>query len=222
MKCSSCGWESIDGAEFCVNCGKSLPVTKRCFACGTLNFHGATRCGNCGAALLASVAEEASDLTSAKKCKWCGNVVGDDEDVCQECLSRSKDTKVHVTFKKKKPSRRLTVCAIYLMLSGMAAVGFGLLLIFLHVLIVESFGFSTGVGTCGSVIALFGLVSVAGGTMAIRRKHFILVLLGSIFSLLSLVLIFGALLGFLGVFLGVPFGLIGIVLLTPTQHEFGM
>lgn len=223
MKCSSCGRESVEGAEYCIKCGSPISVARRCSKCGTLNLRGTTRCGECGAELLPSFAEEAGTEAPGKKCKWCGNTVGDDEEVCRECLSRSAETKVHdrTYRKKKKPSRRLTVCAIYLILTGIAAFGFGLALIFIDTLIVESFGYSTGVGACGALTAMLGLVSALGGALAVTRRQFLLVVIGSICSLLCTMLIAGSLLGIVGMALGVPIGMIGPVLLHPTKEEFG-
>ncbi|MCQ2243854.1 MAG: zinc ribbon domain-containing protein [Bacteroidaceae bacterium] len=48
MKCSSCGAEIKEGAEFCVVCGKPLPKRKKCPKCGTEVLEGVMFCTNCG------------------------------------------------------------------------------------------------------------------------------------------------------------------------------
>lgn len=48
MKCSSCGAEIKEGAEFCVVCGKKLPKRKKCPNCGAEVLEDAMFCTNCG------------------------------------------------------------------------------------------------------------------------------------------------------------------------------
>ena len=48
MKCSSCGAEIKEGAEFCVVCGKPLPKRKKCPKCGTEVLEDVMFCTNCG------------------------------------------------------------------------------------------------------------------------------------------------------------------------------
>src|SRR6266478_1884187 len=52
MNCSVCGRENPDGAKFCNQCARPLPV--RCLKCGTLNPVGSMFCNECAAPLTSS------------------------------------------------------------------------------------------------------------------------------------------------------------------------
>lgn len=58
MKCSGCGAEVKEGAEFCVVCGKKLPKRKKCSKCGTEVLENVLFCTNCGNKFEQPVVEE--------------------------------------------------------------------------------------------------------------------------------------------------------------------
>jgi uncharacterized OB-fold protein len=61
MRCSKCGSDNRDGANFCHVCG-TAPGSK-CATCGALNQPGANFCDKCGAALTGSVTTNAEGVT---------------------------------------------------------------------------------------------------------------------------------------------------------------
>ena len=233
--CGSCGAENAASAKHCVKCGRSLemaPKAGMCVECGSMNAIGMTRCGNCDAKLKVVVPKEEVSGTQpgkaappgppAKKCIWCGNVVSGKGDVCLECQQRKGDVKTRSHFnKRKKPSPRLTLAAVYLVMSGVAALLWGALLLFIESLIVELGGFGTGIGTCGVIFILLGMGSVAGGILASTRRQLMLVVVGSICSFLCVTLVVLTLTGLIGaIILGVPLGMIGPWLLAGARNEF--
>ena len=48
MKCSQCGKENKDSADFCITCGARLPRALSCAQCGHQNKLGAAFCIHCG------------------------------------------------------------------------------------------------------------------------------------------------------------------------------
>ena len=50
-KCSKCGQELKEGAEFCPECGEKQPKTLKCPKCGTEYEEGTTFCSECGSKL---------------------------------------------------------------------------------------------------------------------------------------------------------------------------
>lgn len=208
------------------------PKPGMCVKCGSLNAIGLTKCGNCGADILVPIPPTPPKPEEAKpisKCQWCGNPVKDDEDTCQECRNRLVDSKPRSvdsklkgpSFKKSKPSRRLVLGGIFMMLTGIATLGVGLMLLFIESLIVELSGYGTGIGTCGAIMGMLGLGALAGGLFAMWKVQFFLVLAGSICSLLCVASLIGAMLGLIGmIFIGIPLGLIGPWLVSATREEF--
>src|SRR5215469_7205094 len=61
MRCSKCGSDNQDGANFCNACGTALG--NKCAACGALNQPGAKFCDECGAALGNAVPAAAAHTT---------------------------------------------------------------------------------------------------------------------------------------------------------------
>ena len=233
--CGSCGAENAPSVKHCVKCGRSLGMTPRpgmCVECGSMNAMGMAKCGNCGATLQVVLPkEEAPEMAPgsagpsgppAKKCIWCGNVVTGKGDVCLECQKRKRDTTMRDRFsKRKKPSPRLTFAAAYMVLTGVAAFLWGLLLLFIESIIIELSDVGTGIGTCGFIIMLLGLGSLAGGVLAATRRQLMLVTVGGICSFLCvtvMVLTFTGLIG--AIIIGIPLGLIGPWLLAGARNEF--
>jgi class 3 adenylate cyclase/tetratricopeptide (TPR) repeat protein len=60
MRCSNCGSDNREGANFCNACGTALG--NKCAACGTLNQPGAKFCDECGAALTGGVRTKAEGV----------------------------------------------------------------------------------------------------------------------------------------------------------------
>jgi class 3 adenylate cyclase len=60
MRCSKCGRDNREGANFCNACGTTLG--KKCAACGALNQPGAKFCDECGAALTGGVTTKAEGI----------------------------------------------------------------------------------------------------------------------------------------------------------------
>ena len=233
--CGSCGAENSASVKHCGKCGRSLDMAPNpgvCVECGSMNAKGMTRCGSCGATLQVvlpreGVSEKGFGPASASeppttKCIWCGNVVSGEGNVCFECQNRQKDTKMRDNYRKRKPSPRLTFAAAYLVLSGVAAILWGLLLLFIQSIIVELNEVGTGIGTCGFIFMLLGLGSLAGGVLAATRRQLMLVIVGGICSFLCVALMALTFVGLVGaVIIGVPLGLIGPWLLAGARNEFG-
>ncbi len=201
------------------------PKPGMCVECGSLNAVGLTKCGNCEADILVPISPTPPKSEEAKpisKCQWCGNIVKEGEDACQECRNRLVDSKLKApSFKKSKPSRRLVLGGIFMMLTGLATLGVGLMLLLIESLIVELSGYGTGIGTCGAIMGMLGLGALAGGLFAMWKVQFFLVLAGSICSLLCVASLIGAMLGLIGmIFIGIPLGLIGPWLVSATREEF--
>jgi ribosomal protein L40E len=233
--CGSCGAENASSAKHCVKCGRLLemtPMPGMCVECGSMNAKGMAKCGNCGATLqVVAPKEEVSETgpgstrpsgPPAKKCIWCGNVVTGKEDVCTECQKRNRDTKTRGRFsKRKKPSPRLTFAAAYMVLSGVAAFLWGLLLLFIESIILQLSDVGTGIGTCGFILMLLGLGSLAGGVLAVARIQVMLVIVGGICSFLCVMLMVLTFTGLVGaIIVGIPLGLIGPWLLAGARNEF--
>ena len=201
------------------------PKPGMCVECGSLNALGLPKCGNCGADIPVPLPEDEGAGEPARKCKWCGNTVGSDEDVCSECRKRKSDTVLRDASVRRRtgsPSRRLTLGAIFLMFTGVASLGWGALLVAVESMIFELSGYSAGVGACGIIMALLGIVSLAGGALAIGRRSYVMALIGSFCSFLCVALFVGTFLGLIGmVVIGVPIGIIGPWLIYSTDAEFG-
>ena len=79
-KCSKCGQELKEGAEFCPECGEKQPKTLKCPKCGTEYEEGTTFCGECGSKLgddtpvspPSSITEQNLDDTADKLSKAAG------------------------------------------------------------------------------------------------------------------------------------------------------
>ena len=185
---------------------------------------GLTSCGNCGADILVPFPEEEGAEEPVRECKWCGNSVRGDDDVCPECQRRKTDTSLREDLPRKRgpPSRKLALGAVYLMFTGMAAIGWGALLLIVESAAFELSGYSPGLGTCGVANALLGMVSLAGGALAIGRRSYLIALIGSLCSFLCIALFMGSLLGIFGMIIfGIPLGAIGPWLIYGTDAEFG-
>src|SRR5215469_11158969 len=63
MRCSKCGSDNREGANFCNACGTALG--NNCAACGALNQPGAKFCDECGAALTSGVTSKAEGVAPA-------------------------------------------------------------------------------------------------------------------------------------------------------------
>jgi class 3 adenylate cyclase len=61
MRCSKCGSDNREGANFCNACGTALG--NKCAACGALNQPGAKFCDECGAALTGGVTSKAEGVS---------------------------------------------------------------------------------------------------------------------------------------------------------------
>jgi len=94
-RCSKCGAELMDGANFCGRCGgppieptAPLPPvieTKRCSNCGAEIMDGANFCGQCGSLPIEPIAP-LPPVIEVKRCSKCGAELIDDEArFCGEC-----------------------------------------------------------------------------------------------------------------------------------------
>ncbi|MBS7634270.1 SPFH domain-containing protein [Candidatus Bathyarchaeota archaeon] len=74
--CPRCGFQNLQTAKFCNNCGASLQAVGgvNCSKCGALNPAGAKFCNNCG-----------SQLYAAIKCPKCGSDVQSGAKFCPNC-----------------------------------------------------------------------------------------------------------------------------------------
>lgn len=62
MKCTRCNADNVEGRKFCNSCGAALGVI--CDRCGIVNPHGDKYCGICGFALIESLRQGSSPLSS--------------------------------------------------------------------------------------------------------------------------------------------------------------
>jgi class 3 adenylate cyclase len=67
MKCPHCGFENLEEAKFCQNCGQ--PQDRLCPNCGTANSMQAKFCLNCGNRLVANTAISASALNPSSEAR---------------------------------------------------------------------------------------------------------------------------------------------------------
>jgi len=65
MKCSECGFENIDKAKFCNQCGTRMEV--QCLDCKTRNPVGSKFCFECGRSLAAPAPSKSPDLSFEEK-----------------------------------------------------------------------------------------------------------------------------------------------------------
>jgi class 3 adenylate cyclase/tetratricopeptide (TPR) repeat protein len=65
MKCPECGFENVDKAKFCVECGTRMEV--QCANCKTRNPAGNKFCFECGQSLAAAAPSKSSDLSFDEK-----------------------------------------------------------------------------------------------------------------------------------------------------------
>ncbi len=95
---------------------------------------------------------------------------------------------------------------ILAILAGVLALGQGILYASVSAAVYVPTG---AVCLCGGIDILFGLASLAGGIMALKRTSFTLALLGAILGMLG----FGFLIGAL-------FGLIAVILIAVSRNDF--
>lgn len=154
------------------------------------------------------------------RCTWCGRQVNMTTLYCPYCGknprgpweggSRESDYMVDQAeiSSGRSASGTLVIGGIMAILAGVLALGQGLL----YMTASSMVGYLPGSGSlcfCGGLDALFGLGSLAGGIMAIRRSSFALALVGAIVGMLGFGLVIGAL-----------FGLIAIICIAISRQEF--
>jgi len=227
--CGNCGKDNPQGAKFCNSCAKELAppgMVRLCISCGTQNAPEMIYCGKCGAALDSAktvaisapskTAFEPKGTTSGlpkRYCRHCGKEVDMWDTVCPHCHkdpsyvspgSVSGDYDYSRSDYDYEPSSGASGAVlgggILAILAGVLALGQGIL--YAGVSSAAAAYIPTGaLCLCGGVDMIFGLASIAGGIMALKRTSFGLALLGAILGMLGFGFLIGALLGLIAVIL---------------------
>lgn len=213
---------------------------RKCEKCGATNPGHVIYCGTCGADLppavevvdeetLAgwkSVGDSGLDVPNIPDswvCKWCKHRVGPYVKVCPNC-QRDMGTGVFVgrdaasiyenrgweTIEPTRESSGPTIGGILLLLAGVAALGQGILYLFVQSIAAQIGDTGVSIGCCGTYDVLLGLGAVMGGVVALQRKSFVLVVLGAIAAIASLALLV----------VGPILGIIALILFAGAKDEF--
>jgi len=213
---------------------------RKCDKCGSTNPGHVIYCGTCGADLPPAVdvvddealadrkaggdsVSEAPSIPASWICKWCKRRVGPYVKVCPNCM-RDMVTGVFVgrdaasvydnrgweTIESRHESAGPTIGGILLILAGVAALGQGALYLFTQSLANQLDVPGVSIGCCGAYDVLLGLGALLGGVVALDRRNFVLVVLGSIAAIASLALLF----------VGPILGIIALILFAAGKDEF--
>lgn len=213
---------------------------RKCDKCGATNPGHVIYCGTCGSDLPPAVEvvdeETLADLKSYDAssleepgipsswiCKWCKTKVGPYVQVCPNCHRDMKTGEIVVRdaasvyenrgwepVEAQHESSGPTIGGILLLLAGFAALGQGLLFLFVQSIATQIGDVGASFGCCGMYDLLLGLGALFGGVAALQRKSFVLVVLGSIAGMASLALLI----------VGPILGVIALLLFAGAKDEF--
>jgi len=155
-------------------------------------------------------------------CTWCGRQVNATTLYCPYCGKNprgpweggsrpdytSDSGESYEVSRGGNASGVLVLGGVMAILAGVLALGQGII----YATAASAVSYLPGSGSicfCGGLDALFGLGSIAGGIMAIRRSSFALALAGAIVGMLGLGLLIGGL-----------FGLIALICIAVSRQEF--
>jgi Double zinc ribbon len=233
--CGNCGKDNLQGAKYCNSCAKELapPGTVRlCISCGAQNAPEMIYCGQCGATLDSTKAvatgaprkvvvepKNAASGLPKRYCRHCGGEVDIWDTECPQChqdpsyvspASVPDDYDYSQTDydyeSSSSASGTLIGGAILAILAGVLALGQGILYATVSAAVYIPSG---SLCLCGGLDMIFGLASILGGLMALKRTSFTLALLGAILGMLGFGFIVGAL-----------FGLIAVILIAVSRNDF--
>lgn len=235
--CGNCGKENPQGAKFCNSCAKELvpPGTARvCVSCGAQNAPEMIYCGKCGVTLdsanavpvkaLSKTAFEPKGTTSTlpkRYCRHCGGEVDMWDTECPHCHrnpsyvspgSSSSDSDYpsgdYDYISGGKTTTAVLLGGILAIVAGVLALGQGLAYATVSAA-VASYVPSSSLCLCGGVDIIFGLASIAGGILTLKRTNFLLALIGAVLGMLGLGFLIGALVG-----------LIAVIMIAVSKEEF--
>lgn len=200
MKCDRCGSERDEGSDFCKECGATFlpsgkaqepPNAMNCISCGALIAAESRFCKYCGQHYAGNATETPSKIESKTRiCKECGRIIDFDSNVCQYCGHDYRDNG-KAKFKFANQARAAGVINIivgsalvlvYVLYEISAYAGFTFTFPLLDVLLRLDFFL---------VIALLlipGVVAIVGGMHCLKRTNWNVALLGSVASLVGLII----------------------------------
>lgn len=155
---------------------------------------------------------------TTRSCVGCGRSIPWEANVCPYC---GHDYRISVSRSPpQKQSSVPIIAGILILLSGLAALAFGVLYLALDSQDLEDSGvvlpediawddIDAVMDVCGAIAIVFGLLAILGGVMSARRKYFALSMLGGVFGVLGVGFGIGALLA-----------IIGLILLLVSRKEF--
>lgn len=213
-KCEKCGATNPGHVIYCGSCGSDLPPAVEVVDDETL-ADSKVGGGDSG--------PEMPNIPDSWICKWCKHRVGPYIKVCPNCR-RDMETGVFIgrdsasvyenrgweTIEPTPESSGPTIGGVLLLLAGVAAVGQGFLYLFVQSIAAQVGDVGVSIGCCGLYDVLLGFGALLGGVVALQRKSFVLVVLGTIAAMASLAL----------VVVGPILGVIALVLFAGSKDEF--
>jgi|GEM_PF-1897407 len=226
-KCPKCGADNPDYAFFCGKCSADLrdssgniiqaPDTSAETTAQSQTTGGQTEKG------WGTPVAPKSAPPQLIFCVWCGRQVNATTLFCPYCRKNPRgpweggsrpdlsDYYTSISYDMSygdKASGTLVLGGVMAILAGALALGQGLL----YLTLTSAVSYVPGTGPiclCGGLDALFGVGSLFGGYLAIKRSSFALALAGAIVGMLGI--------GFL---IGGLFGLIALICVAISRHEF--
>jgi hypothetical protein len=218
-RCTRCGAENPDYVLYCGKCGGDVTKDKNAVIVPIVPLEPSKGVNQTKAT---ETPAPQGPESPKKKCRWCGREVNAEAYVCPFCgknpwgpwgRDRVDEERYRQYEESENPSHTsasstLTLGGVLALLAGVLALGQGLLYIVVGQA-VGSYAPSGFLCLCGGIDFLFGVFSISAGIFAIQRKHFGLAVIGAIFGMLGI-----------GLLIGFVFGLIGLILIAISGHEF--
>jgi len=207
-KCPFCG---ADGQEYqlnCTKCGKELPRKQKIDPISGVAVAPAATKAEPRKPEPEVVAPTPSPMT--RPCPICGRPMGIYADQCDYCRRPEADySESQKTFEYARETEMPVLGGVLILIAGIAGLIFGLSVLASAASVGYSVQGAGGASCCGGLLALFGLIAIAGSFSAIGRTNGMFAIIGGIFGILSI-----------GFFLGAALALVGIILVAISYNEF--
>ncbi|MBE0635248.1 zinc ribbon domain-containing protein [Candidatus Bipolaricaulota bacterium] len=219
MKCGKCGADNPDYAIYCGKCGNDLPKASP----------SALRTQESDSTPTAAPQPSAQwAKTETKFCSKCGKEISASSYTCEFCGQRPwsddaskwehlydtphsySSSDAYSTYEAPTSvshSNGPVIGGIFAILAGILALGQGLIYMAGSAMI--DLPGTGALCMCGGVDFIFGIASVIGGALALKRVNYGIAILGAILGMLGL-----------GLYIGFLFGLIALIFIAISREEF--